>query len=756
MRDKLLTLLFVALFFQSIISQNDPCIDAEAYHIVILGSSTAAGSGASNSDSAWVNRYRTYLKNINPENEVTNLAVGGFSTYRIMPDGFVPPANRPAPNSDKNITKAISLSPDGIIVNLPSNDVSSGYSVEEQLANFDTIVQHAENAGIPIWICTTQPKNYPGNADNILKQLDVRDSILVKYAPFTLDFWTGLADSTNQIDPQYDSGDGTHLNDAGHALLSDRVEEAYLPAVLFETNTIAPDYRIFSAHFLDPPQCGQQSATVRIVFYNRGLDGNGSLGVSLTSLYVATGGTYDHSLTRSPLDHCVFDSLDVTIPVGLQGAYEISVAVASADDGDVSNDSMAFLVDVPGVPTIGTFSENGCAETSFQLQATAEAGDSVRWWDASIGGNIVGGGPVFETPVLSQSTTYYPEAVRGGFFYKNELGASENFNIYWNGTMFDLVATADDLVIDSLSMIIADTGSQLVEIYTRPGSHIGHETDFNAWQFQGIAPVQVVDSTAFVTFAVPAMKLPANDTTAIYLQLADPSARLGYLWSNTPATVSTDELTMIAGSGADHNFGGNYFPRFWAGELHYHFGKKPDGDCTSGRIPAEAIVQTLNLDLGADTILDLSETLLLDAGDGFAIYQWSDGSSEQTLDLSGNALGTGIFTYSVTITNDLGCTASDEIIVVFAPLINAANEALQDQFSFFPNPADEEIFVKMGEGDWQLDIVTTGGKTIHSYFYKKQNSDREALDISALPAGFYFLKVVRDGRAFGAFRVAVF
>ncbi|MBN1481412.1 hypothetical protein EH223_03505 [candidate division KSB1 bacterium] len=35
------------------------------FRIVILGSSTAAGTGPSRSDSAWVNRYRRYVKNIN-------------------------------------------------------------------------------------------------------------------------------------------------------------------------------------------------------------------------------------------------------------------------------------------------------------------------------------------------------------------------------------------------------------------------------------------------------------------------------------------------------------------------------------------------------------------------------------------------------------------------------------------------------------------------------------------------------------------
>lgn len=756
MRNRLLTQLLIFFFIQSGFSQNDPCVDAESYHIVVLGSSTGAGAGASHPDSAWVNRYRTFLQNINPENEVTNLAVGGFTTYRIMPDGFVPPAGRPAPNTNQNITRAINLEPDGIIVNLPSNDVSSGFSVAEQLANFDTIVQHAANANIPIWICTTQPKNYPGNAVNIQKQLDVRDSILVKYAPLTLDFWTGLADATDQIDPMFDSGDGTHLNDAGHALLFGRAAEAYLPAVLFEANTTAPDYQIFNVRFLDPPVCGQTMATVRAVFYNKGLDGGENVELSLNVFNTNTGVGDVFSESELPsLATCAFDSLDFTIPVSEQGFYEMNLSIAAADDGDSSNNSSVLFFDIPGVPFVETFDEMGCTETSILLGATAEAGDSIRWWDAPMNGNVVGGGAFFETPVLSQSTTYYAETVRGDFFYKNDLTASENFNIYWNGAMFDLVASADGLVIDSLSLVIAEAGSQWVEIYTYTGSHIGVETNFDAWQYQGEALVQVVDSTLFVTISTPELHIPANDTTAIYLQLKDPNARLGYQWMQSPVTVSSPELTLIAGSGADPDFGGNYYPRYWAGQVHYHFGVKPDGDCSTERMPAEAIIEAIDVSLGTDTILDLSQTLTLDAGNGFTDYQWSDGSTGQTLDLSGDSLGMGIYTYSVVVINDLGCEATDEIIVVFAPLNSIAEEG-EEPLHYFPNPTDDWLNVELTEGDWQLDISTSAGQTVHSHFYEKQNSAVVKVDVSALPAGFYILKTVKNGQVYGAYRLVVF
>jgi lysophospholipase L1-like esterase len=115
-----IVLLFSPLFS---LGQNDICLGSQDFKIVVLGSSTSAGSGASTIDSAWVNRYREYLQSINPNNEVVNFGVGGYNTYRIMRTGFIPPPGRPNPDIVRNITAAINESPDAIIVNMPSNDV---------------------------------------------------------------------------------------------------------------------------------------------------------------------------------------------------------------------------------------------------------------------------------------------------------------------------------------------------------------------------------------------------------------------------------------------------------------------------------------------------------------------------------------------------------------------------------------------------------------------------------------------------------
>ena len=196
--------------------------------IVILGSSTAAGTGPSTQDSTWVNRYRNRLSNSDTRFEITNLARGGSNTFNIIPTGtIIDPSVNVEIDTARNITKAISLDPYAIIVNMPSNDAANFFDAQQQLENFNTIINEAEDNGIEVWICTTQPRNF-NDYTRLNIQREVRDSILSIYKDRAIDFWNGIADADGRIDPEFDSGDGVHLNDAGHRILIGRIRIAQI------------------------------------------------------------------------------------------------------------------------------------------------------------------------------------------------------------------------------------------------------------------------------------------------------------------------------------------------------------------------------------------------------------------------------------------------------------------------------------------------------------------------------------------------
>jgi len=84
------------------------------------------------------------------------------------------------------------------------------------------------------------------------------------------------------------------------------------------------------------------------------------------------------------------------------------------------------------------------------------------------------------------------------------------------------------------------------------------------------------------------------------------------------------------------------------------------------------------------------ETVVLDAGADFGAYQWSDNSTNQMLEV----ISAG--TYSVTVTNAVGCKSDDAVNVVFNPL--SASE-----LSFGVCPGGEVVYngITLMAGDTQ-------------------------------------------------------
>jgi hypothetical protein len=195
------------------------------FKIVILGSSTAAGTGPSSPANGWVALYTKYLKQNDTRFDVTNLALGGYTTYDVLPTGTsIPVGVNETIDVTRNITKAISLNADGIIVNMPSNDSNMGYSVANQMANFNLLNTTAANNNIPISFCTIQPRDFGSNSNGQSIHTQMISQIPTVFPNNYIDFWTGFGNAAGtDILNLYDSGDGIHMNDAAHKILLQRV-----------------------------------------------------------------------------------------------------------------------------------------------------------------------------------------------------------------------------------------------------------------------------------------------------------------------------------------------------------------------------------------------------------------------------------------------------------------------------------------------------------------------------------------------------
>jgi lysophospholipase L1-like esterase len=231
--------------------------------IVILGSSTAAGNGAS-IDSSWAIRLQaSFRKNTTDgiDTTIDNRAYPGYITYKGMPSDYVMPVNRLnpewAPDPLRNVSWVLSQNakPDIVILSYASNDANlyPDYSEKETMDNLRFMFQSYNSAGIRCFVTGTQPRNDMTVTQRTMLR-ELRDSIINTFKIYSIVFWDDLvtSDGLNMLKPEVNSGDGIHPNDLGHRLLFQRVAAknifstigAPLPLTLkkwqaiFENNTV--------------------------------------------------------------------------------------------------------------------------------------------------------------------------------------------------------------------------------------------------------------------------------------------------------------------------------------------------------------------------------------------------------------------------------------------------------------------------------------------------------------------------------------
>jgi lysophospholipase L1-like esterase len=186
------------------------------FEIAVLGSSTAAGEGASSSR-GWVDLLeRALAARVTGTFQLANLASGGYTTSNLLPDS----------GSSGNIDDAIERAPNLVVVALAgSNDLSNGVSTSTFLSRLATLRDTAAAAGIPVFFLSTAPKDLSNEEQRTLADwaAAIGEEFGTcwtpgepRYSPCFIDVFGALASPSLGIAEEYGAGDGIHLNDAGH------------------------------------------------------------------------------------------------------------------------------------------------------------------------------------------------------------------------------------------------------------------------------------------------------------------------------------------------------------------------------------------------------------------------------------------------------------------------------------------------------------------------------------------------------------
>ncbi|MFM1961647.1 MAG: hypothetical protein RLZZ172_492, partial [Bacteroidota bacterium] len=188
--------------------------------IVGLGSSTMSGTGASSWSKSFPGKLQSWLNTFN--GKFVNLSTAGYNTTNVLPWG-----SSVNVKVQQNITSALSIRPDAIIIGLPTNDISAGLTPQQFRDNIMKLFRYAAYSGIPCFIMSPNPRDDFSNARK--QDLSISNQLFQDSIPeqFLINTFNLLRDSLSsdpaKINPLFANGDLIHFNDSGHAVITQQV-----------------------------------------------------------------------------------------------------------------------------------------------------------------------------------------------------------------------------------------------------------------------------------------------------------------------------------------------------------------------------------------------------------------------------------------------------------------------------------------------------------------------------------------------------
>lgn len=281
------------------------------------------------------------------------------------------------------------------------------------------------------------------------------------------------------------------------------------------------------------------------------------------------------------------------------------------------------------------------------------------------------------------------------------------------------------------------------------GNYDTNQYDTYTWSNGSAAPFISVTATGTYSLTVTQGPCPSVDTIEVYqgtlpvINLDENIASCGPMTldagnSGSEISWSTGETT----SEIDVNTSGSYEVTI----------TNSDGCTEIAEINIE-INPVPDFDLGSNTSLcvDMGEATMLSAPNGFEEYLWSTGAETNWIFVGAPTTLTGSQTYIVTVTNEFGCSSSDEIVVDFKTCFPAGlDEISAATFKYYPTPTEGVLTVEFTAASPSVEVSLfdiSGRKVLDIYTGAVQANLKLQTDLGSLSAGVYQLRMTAEGIA---------
>ena len=412
---------------------------------------------------------------------------------------------------------------------------------------------------------------------------------------------------------------------------------------------------------------------------------------------------------------------------------------AQALDGSCSSVRTPVEVIVTNRPTnTSSTPASRCGNGSVTLSATFSSG-TVNWYDAPVGGNLVGTGSNFTTPSLSATTSYFAEATNGvcTSLVRTSVTATINEIPVITSTTpasrcgdgsVTLQATAS---IGTINWYNAPTGGTLVATgssFTTPV--LGTTTIYYVEVVNGgcnsarTAVNATVFAVATITSTTPASRCDAGSLTL------NATSNVGTLsWYDAPSGGT------LLGSGISFTT-----PSISVSTTYYV--EANNGTCTSSRVAVTASINPTAAPTGfVNQTFCAGETVELISVTGSNII-WYDAPSGGNVIPSGTALVSGTTYYaSQTLTS---CESPTRLAVTMTLGGCLGNEEfIKNVIKLYPNPIVDYVTITSSEAMSKVEVVNMLGQII---FTKTLNELETNLDMTRFSSGSYIIRVLVEDK----------
>ncbi len=388
------------------------------------------------------------------------------------------------------------------------------------------------------------------------------------------------------------------------------------------------------------------------------------------------------------------------------GFYILSLI---ADGGICGSDISTVQIQI-GAESPVVSDTSSCGSASFLLTAS---GSNLSWFDATTSGNLLTTGNTYNTPILSNSTTYYvcssitnsytggkPDNTGTGGYYTNTPIHGIIFNCY------------SPVTLKTVTIYAGAAGNRTFVLQNSAGTTLDQIT----------VNLAAGDSTVALNFNIPVgtnLKLLGPASSNLYRNGSTSGPNL------YPYMVG-DAIEMVQSTAS------GYESQFY----YYFYNWEIEQTCQSAMMPLEVNIYDVPATsfTFAANYLDVAFT---NASTGNGSYLWNFGDGNTSILENPNHIYAAAGTYWVVLTQTNSCGTDVDSLEVTVD-INTGIENNDVVARVFPNPANNNVTINSATEMLHIDLFDATGKLTYSQVV---NSKSTTIDVSPYSTGLYYIRI---------------